>query len=186
MRIVALFAAGLVLGGPALAQPAAPQSVCYGNAEGARGERVSVVIQLTQQGETVSTTASWDPPLAAGSTKASPEDPYPGLTLQYPAPRAAGLGEGDSALVLVMAFAPPGSRSHGNPARQLDGLVLTASSDGGAVQTLRAINRSAISAVGAHSATAAPMCTSQWSRCSGPTVNGMCRMRNRGCPRSSS
>ena len=136
MRAVAVFAAGLALGGPALAQPAAPQSVCYGNAEGARGERVSVVIQLTQQGETVSNTASWDPPLAIGSTKASPEDPYPGLTLQYPAPRAAGPGQPNGALVLVMAFAPPGSRSHANPARQLDGLVLTASSDGGAAVVL--------------------------------------------------
>ena len=136
MRWFALFAAGLVLGGPALAQSTPPQSVCYGNAEGARGERVSVVIQLTQLGETVSTSAAWDPPLAAGSAKASPEDPYPGLTINYPAPRVAGPGQSDGALVLVMAFAPPGSRSHANPARQLDGLVLTASSDGGAVQTL--------------------------------------------------
>ena len=136
MRLVAVMAAGLALASPALAQPAPPQSVCSGNAEGARGERVSVVIQLTQQGETVSTTASWDPPLAIGSTKASPEDPYAGLTITYPAPRAAGPGLPDSALVLVMAFAPPGSRSHANPARQLDGLTLDASSDGGAVVAL--------------------------------------------------
>ena len=136
MRLVAALVAGLALGGPALAQPAAPQSVCSCNAEGAMGERVSVVIQLTQRGETVSTTASWDPPLAAGSAKASPEDPYPGLTIQYPSPRAAGPGQSDGALVLVMAFAPPGSRSHANPTKQLDWLVLTASSDGGAAQTL--------------------------------------------------
>ena len=133
MRWLVVFAAGLALASPALAQPAAPpQSVCSGTAEGVRGERFSVVIQLTQQGETVATFASWDPPLAIGSAKTSPEDPYPGLTIQYPAPRAAGPGQPVGALVLVMAFAPPGSRSHANPAKQLDGLALAASSDGGA------------------------------------------------------
>ena len=136
MRLVAALVAGLALGGPALAQSVEPQSVCSGNAEDAMVERVSVVIQLTQQGATVATTASWDPPLAAGSSKASPEDPYPGLTINYPAPRVAGPGQPGGALVLVMAFAPPGSRSHANPAKQLDGLALAASSDGGAVVAL--------------------------------------------------
>ena len=137
MRLVAVMAAGLALASPVLAQDAEPpQSVCSGEAEGARGERVSVTIHLTQQGETLSTYASWDPPLAAGSTKASPEDPYPSFWLYYPAPRAAGPGTADGGSVLVMAFAPPGSRNAGKLAHQLDGLVVEASADGGAVQSL--------------------------------------------------
>ena len=137
MRFVAVIAAGLALAGPALAQAAEPpQSVCQGNAEGTNGERVSVTIHLTQQGETVSTYASWDPPLAAGSSKAAPEDPYPGLSIIYSAPRAAGLGNPDDVSVSVIALAPPGSRSHANPAKQLAGLSVEASSDGSTVQTL--------------------------------------------------
>ena len=137
MRLVAALVAGLALGGPVLAQLVEPPQVVFsGAAEGTQGERVSVVILLTQRGETVSTTATWDPPLATGSTKASPEDPYPALSFHYLSPSAAGPGQPSDASVLVMAFAPPGSRSHANPAKQLDGLMVEASNDGGAVQTL--------------------------------------------------
>lgn len=127
-------AALLSLAAPALAQER--QYVCDGQATGARGERVSTSIFVSAKGEQVTATAAWDPPLVEAAASARLNAPDLMLTFVFAQPSAREMGPAGDGLIMVMAFTPPGNRSAASPQRQLAGLRVEVTIDGGLPRTV--------------------------------------------------
>ncbi len=130
----AILAGALALLSAAPAQAGETQQVCTGQASGANGEAVSVMIYLTAKGERVGSFASWDPPRMDQPRPPAAEVPDLYFTMMYHQADASGLGPaGDP---LIGAFAPPGKRGRSNPERQFAGLSVELTVDSAAPQML--------------------------------------------------
>lgn len=130
----AILAGALALLSAAPAQAGETQQVCTGQASGAKGEAVSVMIYLTAKGERVGSFASWDPPRMDQPRPPAAEVPDLYFTMMYHQADASGLGPaGDP---LIGAFAPPGKRGRSNPERQFAGLSVELTVDSAAPQML--------------------------------------------------
>lgn len=130
----AILAGALAVLSAAPAQAGETQRVCTGQASGAKGEAVSVMIYLTAKGERVGSFASWDPPRMDQPRPPAAEVPDLYFTMMYHQADASGLGPaGDP---LIGAFAPPGKRGRSNPERQFAGLSVELTVDSAAPQML--------------------------------------------------
>lgn len=128
-RGLALIAAVLGIQ-PAIAQPA-PQFVCSGRADGARGEGVSVSIHIEPDGSRAASYATWDPPVASTTLKGGFEQPELALYVPYDAATKNALGAPGAASVSLSVFSDfrkpaPASKLQA----RLDQLTATASVDG--------------------------------------------------------
>lgn len=132
----AILAGALAVLSAAPAQAGETQRVCTGQASGAKGEAVSVMIYLTAKGERVGSFASWDPPRMDQPRPPAAEVPDLYFTMMYHQADASGLGPAGDPLISANAFAPPGKRGRSNPERQFAGLSVELTVDSAAPQML--------------------------------------------------
>ena len=132
----AILAGALTVLSAAPAQAGETQRVCTGQASGAKGEAVSVMIYLTAKGERVGSFASWDPPRMDQPRPPAAEVPDLYFTMMYHQADASGLGPAGDPLISANAFAPAGKRGRSNPERQFAGLSVELTVDSAAPQML--------------------------------------------------
>lgn len=134
MRWLSVFAVGLALAGPALAQPAPTNALTYycdGFARQPNGDTVAVMYSFSGDGITTDSFVIWSPLAAV----VSPSKPSLGidleLQLQYSKPTATDIGTPDGAFLTVQTLAPYGSKKTSQALQSdLARLTVEASFDG--------------------------------------------------------
>lgn len=157
---------GAILAGAMAAVLAAPaqagevQYVCSGQASGANGEAVTVMIYQTPRGERVGQFASWDPPRIDQPMPARADVPDLSFAMMYHDAGPDGLGLAGSPLIHASAFAPPGKRGRSNPERQFAGLSLELTLDNAPPQVLPLITNDLV----------APLPMTAWREAESPAL----------------